>query len=55
MGADFWQGNWMWGGTIGRIVQLVAGGGGGKIAGAALKQCDLGMIGNTIAGVGSGV
>ena len=46
----------MWGGIIGLIIQLVAGGVGGNIAGAALKQYDLGMIGNTIAGVvGGGV
>ena len=46
----------MWGGIIGLIIQLVAGGVGGNIAGAALKQYDLGMIGNTIPGVvGGGV
>ena len=46
----------MWGGIIGLIIQLVAGGVGGNIAGAALKQYDLGTIGNTIAGVvGGGV
>lgn len=41
----------MWGGNIGLIIQLVAGGVGGNIAGSALKQYDLGTIGNTIAGV----
>ena len=46
----------MWGGIIGLIIQLVAGGIGGNIAGGALKQYDLGTIGNTIAGVvGGGV
>ena len=46
----------MWGGIIGLIIQLVAGGAGGNIAGAALKQYDLGTVGNTIAGiVGGGV
>jgi hypothetical protein len=46
----------VWGGIIGLIIQLVAGGVGGNIAGSALKQYDLGMIGNTIAGVvGGGV
>lgn len=46
----------MWGGNIGLIIQLVAGGVGGNIAGSALKQYDLGTIGNTIAGVvGAGV
>ena len=46
----------MWGGIIGLIIQLISGGVGGNIAGAALKQYDLGTIGNTIAGVvGGGV
>ncbi|HKM70083.1 MAG TPA: hypothetical protein VJX94_08505 [Stellaceae bacterium] len=46
----------MWGGIVGLIIQLVAGGVGGNIAGSALKQYDLGTIGNTIAGVvGGGV
>ena len=46
----------MWGGIVGLIIQLIAGGVGGNIAGAALKQYDLGTIGNTIAGViGGGV
>jgi hypothetical protein len=46
----------MWGGIIGLIIQLISGGVGGNIAGAALKQYDLGMIGNTIAGViGGGI
>jgi hypothetical protein len=55
VGLNFWEGNCD-GGIIGLIIQLVAGGVGGKIAGSALKQYDLGMIGNTIAGVvGGGV
>ena len=46
----------MWGGVVGLIIQLIAGGVGGNIAGSALKQYDLGTIGNTIAGViGGGV
>jgi hypothetical protein len=46
----------MWGGIVGLIIQLIAGGVGGNIAGAALKQYDLGTVGNTIAGViGGGV
>lgn len=46
----------MWGGIIGLIIQLVSGAVGGNIAGAALRQYDLGTIGNTIAGiVGGGV
>ena len=46
----------MWGGIVGLIIQLIAGGVGGNIAGSALKQYDLGTIGNTIAGVvGGGV
>jgi uncharacterized membrane protein YeaQ/YmgE (transglycosylase-associated protein family) len=46
----------MWGGIVGLIIQLVAGGVGGNVAGSMLKQYDLGTIGNTIAGVvGGGV
>ena len=46
----------MWGGIVGLIIQLIAGGVGGNIAGSALKQYDLGTVGNTIAGVvGGGV
>jgi hypothetical protein len=46
----------MWGGIIGLIIQLIAGGVGGNVAGAALKQYNLGTVGNTIAGVvGGGV
>jgi uncharacterized membrane protein YeaQ/YmgE (transglycosylase-associated protein family) len=45
----------MWGGIIGLIIQLIAGGVGGNIAGSALKQYNLGTIGNTIAGVVVGV
>jgi hypothetical protein len=41
----------MWGGIVGLIIQLVAGGLGGNIAGSLLKQFDLGVAGNTIAGV----
>jgi hypothetical protein len=48
--------NHMWGGIVGLIIQLISGGVGGNIAGSALKQYDLGIIGNTIAGViGGGV
>ena len=46
----------MWGGIVGLIIQLISGAVGGNVAGAALKQYDLGTIGNTIAGViGGGV
>ena len=46
----------MWGGIVGLIIQLIAGGVGGNIAGAALKQYNLGTVGNSIAGViGGGV
>jgi hypothetical protein len=46
----------MWGGIIGLIIQLVSGAVGGNIAGAAMKQYDLGTIGNSIAGlIGGGV
>jgi len=33
------------------IIQLISGAVGGNIAGSALKQYDLGTVGNTIAGV----
>jgi hypothetical protein len=46
----------MWGGIFGLIIQLIAGAVGGNAAGAALKQYDLGILGNTVAGiVGGGV
>ena len=46
----------MWGGIVGLIIQLISGAVGGNIAGAALKQYDLGTLGNSIAGViGGGV
>ena len=48
--------NLRWGGIVGLIIQLVAGGVGGNVAGSLLKQYDLGTVGNTIAGVvGGGV
>jgi hypothetical protein len=51
-----WEDPRMWGGIVGLIIQLIAGAVGGNVAGAALKQYDLGAIGNTIAGiVGGGV
>ena len=46
----------MWGGMAGLIVQLIAGAVGGSVVGTALKQWDLGMIGNLIVGIiGGGV
>jgi hypothetical protein len=46
----------MWGGIIGLIIQLISGAIGGNIAGAAMKQYNLGTIGNSIAGlIGGGV
>jgi hypothetical protein len=46
----------MWGGIIGLIIQLISGAVGGNIAGAAMKQYNLGTIGNSIAGlIGGGV
>ena len=46
----------MWGGIVGLIIQLISGAVGGNVAGVALKQYDLGIIGNSIAGVvGGGV
>ena len=47
---------YMWGGIIGLIIQLISGAVGGNIAGSALKQYNLGTLGNSIAGViGGGV
>ena len=46
----------MWGGIVGLVIQLISGAVGGNIAAAALKQYDLGTLGNSIAGViGGGV
>ena len=46
----------MWGGIIGLIIQLISGAVGGNVAGAALKQYNLGTLGNSIAGIiGGGV
>jgi len=46
----------MWGGVIGLIIQLISSAVGGNIAGAAMKQYDLGTVGNSIAGlIGGGV
>ena len=46
----------MWGGIIGLIIQLISGAVGGNIAGSALKQYNLGTLGNSIAGViGGGI
>jgi hypothetical protein len=46
----------MWGGVIGLIIQLISGAIGGNIAGAAMKQYNLGTIGNSVAGlIGGGV
>jgi hypothetical protein len=44
----------MWGGIIGLIIQLIAGAVGGNVAGAALKQYDLGTLGNSVAGIVGG-
>jgi hypothetical protein len=44
----------MWGGAIGLIIQLIAGAAGGNITGSLLKQFDLGVVGNSIAGVVGG-
>jgi len=41
----------MWGGIVGLIIQLISGAAGGNVAGLALKQYDLGTLGNSIAGV----
>jgi hypothetical protein len=46
----------MWGGIVGLIIQLISGAVGGNIVGAALKQYNLGTVGNSIAGIiGGGV
>jgi hypothetical protein len=46
----------MWGGIVGLIIQLISGAACGNVVGLALKQYDLGTIGNSIAGViGGGV
>jgi hypothetical protein len=46
----------MWGGIVGLIIQLISGAVGGNIAGSALKQYNLGTLGNSIAGlIGGGV
>ena len=46
----------MWGGMAGLILQLIAGAVGGSVVGAALKQYDLGIIGNLIVGIiGGGI
>ena len=46
----------MWGGIVGLIIQLISGGAGGNVVGLAMKQYDLGIIGNSIAGViGGGI
>src|SRR5438477_857538 len=46
----------MWGGMAGLIVQLIAGAVGGSVVGAALKQYDLGIIGNLVIGIiGGGI
>jgi hypothetical protein len=44
----------MWGGIVGLIIQLISGAAGGNIAGSLLKQFDLGVVGNSIAGVVGG-
>jgi len=41
----------MWGGIVGLIIQLISGIAGGNVAGLALERYDLGIIGNSIAGV----
>jgi hypothetical protein len=46
----------MWGGIVGLIIQLIAGLAGSNVVGLALKQYDLGIIGNSITGViGGGI
>jgi hypothetical protein len=41
---------------VGLVIQLISGAVGGNIAGSALKQYDLGTIGNSVAGIiGGGV
>ena len=44
------------GNLVGLIIQLVSGAVGGNVAGSALKQYDLGTLGNSIAGIiGGGI
>jgi hypothetical protein len=46
----------MWGGIVGLIIQLIAGVAGGNVVGLVLKQYDLGITGNSIAGlIGGGI
>ena len=46
----------MWGGMAGLVLQMIAGAVGGSVIGAALKQYDLGIIGNLIVGIiGGGI
>ena len=46
----------MWGGSAGLVIQLIAAAVGGNVVGAALKQYDLGMVGNLLVGIiGGGV
>jgi len=46
----------MWGGIVGLIIQLISGAAGGNVVGLALKQYDLGTVGNSITGViGGGI
>jgi hypothetical protein len=46
----------MWGGLVGLIIQLISGIAGANVVGLAMKQYDLGIIGNSIAGViGGGI
>ena|SRR5215471_16317606 len=41
----------MWGGMPGLVLQLIAGAVGGSAIGAALKQYDLGTVGNLLVGM----
>ena len=46
----------MWGGMAGLVLQLIAGAVGGSVIGTALKQYDLGTIGNLLVGIiGGGI
>jgi uncharacterized membrane protein YeaQ/YmgE (transglycosylase-associated protein family) len=46
----------MFGGTVGIIIQLIAGAVGGNIVGGLAKQLDLGVLWNSVAGiVGGGI
>ena len=46
----------MWGGIVGLIIQLISGVAGANVVGLAMKQYDLGIVGNSIAGViGGGI